>query len=614
MSGEERPVFAEYLKDHPLRPLVREEKRALYPSAEDREAWENIGDEARAQILEADAFWKQKAWPLRTATGFLAFCRDGSRQADELPYFTRRKKLCAALLRECVTPGACPDDIVDGVWMILEETSWVISAHNVNPVPGAPSPAEYPLPDPDEPYIDLFCAQTGMILSLCGHLLGRELDAVSPVIRRRIQTEIRRRILVPFMERDDFWWMGVLRRDLNNWTPWILSNIMVCACLDPMPDRELAEVLERACLMLDRYLDIMPEDGGCDEGSGYWNMAGGALLDCLILLEKVTGGEMSFRDNEKIRNIMSFPRKMALGKGWFVNFADCDARPFISGERMERAGEMFGDPALAALGAQMRGTVADQFSDVPHLTRALDLIFRPAAEAQTAPLTEEKDEYLQNLQVRVVRRGSWALACKGGHNGENHNHNDVGSFILFEGGEPVAVDAGNMVYTAKTFSADRYTLWNIRSRNHSVPMIGPFEQREGAEHRAEQVRCLPDGMEMDIARAYDAEAGVLRLFRRFSLNGEGLTLLDEGELRKEQEITWVFLLRSRPETGKGMLRTGRWALRFGEKLTADTQEIPVTDSRMGRVWPGSLWRVTLRSAPVKRFREEFRFMREEKAE
>ena len=134
--------------------------------------------------------------------------------------------------------------------------------------------------------------------------------------------------------------MGFRRKDLNNWTPWILSNVMLCAVLDPMPAGKLAEMLTRACGMLDRYVEVMPEDGGCDEGPGYWNMSGGALLDCLVLLEKVTGGRMTFRDSTRIRNILNFPMKVEMGNGWFANFADCDAKPVISGERMETAGKL----------------------------------------------------------------------------------------------------------------------------------------------------------------------------------------------------------------------------------------------------------------------------------
>ena len=499
------------------------------------------------------------------------------------------------------------DDVLNGIWLLCEESSWVISAHNVNPIPGAPKAAEYPLPDVRKPYIDLFSAQTGMILALTASLLGKRLDAVSPMIRKRITEEIRRRILRPFMKTDDFWWMGVRRKDLNNWTPWILSNIMVCAVLDPMPAGNLSTLLTRACGMLDRYIAILPEDGGCDEGAGYWNMAGGALLDCLTLLETVTGGRMTFRENEKIRNILRFPLTMEMGNGWFANFADCDARPFISGERMETAGRMLKDPALTVLGTRMRGTIADQLNDVPHLTRALDLIFHVPADETDLSADKPEDAYLPDLQVRLVRRDRWTLACKGGHNGESHNHNDIGSFILFLDGEPEVVDAGNMVYTAKTFSEERYTLWNVRAEWHNLPVIGGHEQREGAEHTARNVSMTPDGMEMNLEAAYDEKAGIRELKRSFTLTKGGLKLTDAGSLRKGQEITWIFLLRRKPVWENGQVRAGNLIIRCPEGLEYTAEEKPVTDPRMARSWPGSLWRIRLKSEKLERFRMTFEF-------
>ena len=598
-------MLTSFLQKHPMRELLAGGTRVLFPPAQDRRAWGNIPAETRREIRELAAKYTEIPYPARTASGFLAFVRTGDRRADEDPYFTRRRKLCAAVLDACLDPDAGTDDIINGIWLICEESTWVISAHNVNPIPGAPAPAKYPLPDIRKPYVDLFCAQTGMILSLAASLLGKRLDAVTPLIRKRIREEIRRRILRPFMATDDFWWMGVRRKDLNNWTPWILSNILVCAVLDPMPRAKLADVLTRACGMLDRYLAVLPEDGGCDEGAGYWNMAGGALLDCLEILEKVTGGKMAFWQNEKIRNIMRFPAKVEMGGGWFANFADCDARPFISGERLETAGRLIGDPALSELGTRMRGTVAMQLNDTPHLTRALDLVFNAPAETEGQAVPE--DTWLPDLQVRLVRRGGWTLACKGGHNGESHNHNDVGSFILFRNGEPAAVDAGNMIYTAKTFSAERYTLWNVRADWHNLPVIGGYIQQPGAEQAARDVKCTPDGMSLDMAAAYEDEAGILRLKRTFALAEDGLALTDEGELRRAQTAAWIFLLREKPVWKNGTVIAGNLRIRCPEGLAFAAEEKPVTDGRMARSWPGSLWRVTLQCAETRDFRMTFIF-------
>ena len=599
-------MLTELLGTFDLSRALRGDRRELYPSAEDRAAWDGIPEEFRREIRELARSYAALPWPVRTASGFLAFSRDGSRQADEKPYFTRRRKLCAAALSCCAFPETALDDVVDGVWLLCEESSWVISAHNVNPIPGAPSPAEYPLPDVRKPYVDLFSAQTGMILSLVSHLLSARLDAVSPLLRTRIREEIRSRILRPFMETDDFWWMGFRRTDLNNWTPWILSNILVCACLDPMPAPELAALITRACGMLDRYLGVLPEDGGCDEGAGYWNMAGGALLDCLTLLERVSGGKIACWDLPKLRNILVFPLRAEMGNGWFANFADCDARPFLSGERLETAGVLTGNPALVRLGTRMRGTIADQLNDVPHLTRALDLIFHPPASVPEAEPDAPRDRTLPDLQLRMLEKGPFLLACKGGHNGENHNHNDVGSFILFVNGEPAVVDAGNMVYTAKTFSADRYSLWNVRAAFHNLPLIGDEEQRPGREYAAERVEFLPDGLALNLEKAYGEAAGLLSLRRCFSLSADGLILTDRGHMNRPRPVTWVFMLRHAPAAVPGGIEAGPLRLGFPPALKCAWEELPIDDARMRRSWPGSLFRLTLTGEMPEQFCAEFR--------
>jgi len=603
-------MLREYMKTHPVEPLLREEGRDLFPAADDRERWEGIDPGLREEIRGLNAEYAAP-YPMRTATEFLAYVRSDSRLADEDPYFFRRRKLCASVLACCAFPEAPIDPVIDGIWCIAEETSWVVSAHNINPIPGAPAPAEYPLPDPDDPYVDLFSAQTGMILSLTLHLLGSRLDAETPMLRERIVREIRRRILEPFRRREDFWWMGNIRKDLCNWTPWILSNILVCAALDPMTKGELAEIIGRACEMLDRYLDIVPEDGGCDEGPGYWNMAGGSLMDFLEVLEKLTGGESGsgwtapLLRETKIRNLLCFPRNAALGGGWFANFADSDARPMISGERLQAAGERLGDDSLIHLGVRMRGSLRDQLSDLPHLTRALALIFHPIPAESIRAEETPGDVWLPDLQMRIVRRGTFVLACKGGHNGENHNHNDVGSFILTAGGEPEIIDAGNMLYSAKTFSSRRYTLWNVRAAYHNLPMIGEFEEREGTEHRARSVTASGNGLALDLAAAYEEAAGIRSLRRTFALEENGLTLTDEISLETPQPVTWVFMLRHKPATATGRADAGQITLRFPEELETAVEEIPMADTRMAGIWHESLWRLTLHGKAARERRAVF---------
>ncbi|MCH5287597.1 MAG: heparinase II/III family protein [Christensenellaceae bacterium] len=588
-------MFGERFDAHPLRDSLTAAPVTLFPPMDDRAAWASVADADRADLLALADMYRDVPYAPCTATQFLSFTRDGSRTAHEQPYFQRRRKLIAAVMDCCVTGRTeALDTVIDGLWCICEETSWVISAHSEGG----------PLPDPDSPVIDLFAAQTAMILSLTCQLMARQLAGVTPMLRARVRREVALRVLSPFMARNDFWWMGFTRRDLCNWTPWIVSNVIAAACVWSERAEELAALTDRALRMVDRWLDAVPEDGGCDEGVGYWNMAGGALLDCLTLLETMTGGRVTFWHVPKIRAMLSFPRRMALPGGWFVNFADCDARPDLSGERLQTAGEKLGDGALRAMGMALRGTPSGQIADVPHFTRMLMRLFHPAEGAPDLA-GDRRDVWLPDLQVRVREDGGLILCCKGGHNGESHNHNDVGSFILCADGGPAIVDAGNMTYTARTFSAERYTLWNTRSAYHNVPLIGGHEQQPGPQHAARQVAATPDGLTLDMAPAYGPEAGVLRARRDLSLTGGLFTLTDEIALREALPVTWVFLLREKPLLTEGRAAFSGLTLRFDGGLSPRIEEIPVADPRMAKHYPGSLWRLTLTGPAATAHRQAF---------
>ena len=169
------------------------------------------------------------------------------------------------------------------------------------------------------------------------------------------------------------------------------------------------------------------------------------------------------------------------------------------------------------------------------------------------------------------------------------------------------VDAGNMVYTAKTFSEERYSLWNVRADWHNLPMIGGSMQREGAEHAAREVKCTPDGLELNLEAAYDADAGIRKLRRKFTLSPDGLCLTDNGELLSAQAVTWIFLLRHQPVWENGRITAENLEIRCPEGMTFTAEEKTVTDPRMARNWPGSLWRVRLQSGEIKQFCMTFVF-------
>src|SRR2546429_4762493 len=114
------------------------------------------------------------------------------------------------------------------------------------------------------------------------------------------------------------------------------------------------------------------------------------------------------------------------------------------------------------------------------------------------------------------------VAAWGGHNGQSHNHSDVGNFIVYGDGKPVLIDVGVETYSAKTFSAQRYEIRTMQSAYHNLPTINGVMQGAGREFQAKDVSFNETANRVtfsaDIAAAYPAAAAVNRWQRRGSLD------------------------------------------------------------------------------------------------
>ncbi len=564
-----------------------------WPAAGDRTAWQALSN--HDSLINAAREVSSASYPLLTATQFLAFVRDGDRQRYEIPYFKRRQMLIRLAVGEAVeAKGVFLDQAIDGLWLLAEETSWVISAHNIDPHPGSPLREERPLPDKTDPVIDLFAAQTAATASLCCHILSERLDAVSPQIVNRMRQEVETRLIEPFLTRDDYWWMGVTRQDLNNWTPWILSNVLICLLYWVNDPERLALGLFRVIQMLDRYLGCLPDDGALDEGVAYWNMAGASVLDCLELLHHASGGWLDVFAEQKIRSIARFPLLAHISGPYFLNFADCDAQPRLDGERICSFARHLDDGELLALGQSVMALHPTYWpEDTPQMSRVLDRLFNQAPQSvQPAQPTRQGAVMLSSIGLWAGRRGRLCAAIKGGHNGENHNHNDLGSFIYCIDGQPMVIDVGNMTYTARTFSDERYSLFNTRSANHNIPLIGDFEQAPGKAHDARTLRMDVHGAQYSLEAAYPQEAGLIAFTREARLD-EALTIADEITLVRPLPVTWVFMLRDEPKMSPCRCLAGNLRLCFPPGLSPQVKAIEVSDERLARSFPGRIYRLSL---------------------
>ena len=398
-----------------------------YPPIADRRYWGRVPEETRAHLLAQTAPISQKPWPLLTATAYGRFKATGDRQEYERPYIARRDKLTAAVVTAILTGTTGTAEITDGVWLLCEETSWCLPAHQ----PGAG------LPDPDHPHVDLFAAETAALLAWTVLLTGEH--------EARVRREVKIRVLDPYLARDDWRWLGLDgRANLNNWTPWIHANLLIASLLlDDQPHR----TANRAVAALDRYLDAVPDDGGCDEGASYWWRAGASLFECLETLTEACGNDFGAFQLPKVRAIARYPVVAHIAGDVHVNFADGSIRPpGIVPHLLYRFAARTGDSQVRQHARAMRGEHAASLVTGPNgsLGRLLAAITDDEwAASPPARFPAPLQSWLPATGVLTAREreGDTAglfLAAKAGHNDESHNHNDVGSFIVALNGQPAA--------------------------------------------------------------------------------------------------------------------------------------------------------------------------------
>ena len=502
-----------------------------------------LPETAVQEIIERGEQYLGKDVPVVSATLFLEYVRNGNRSNYEAKTFARRNQLMDLVLAEAVEDkGRFTDTIANYVWSICEETYWGVPAHV------GVQRSKSGLPDVEDPTVDLFGAETAATLALTDYLVGAKLEKVSPLIRKRIYRETVSKILDPIKHAERYSWLDVTKQ-VNNWNPWILSNVIMAELLIEPDESKRAANLYQYMKWLDIYINGLGEDGGCDEGPSYWFAAGGSVFDALEMLKGATNGRIDIYKEPIIRKMASYIYKMHIADNYFVNFADADPKFTADGVMLYRFGKAIGDDALLHFGAYMYAKnprlEGEGFQKPRRLSNLLALKEMPAESASYKPTDEAS---FSDIQVMTARDDSGLfLATHAGHNGESHNHNDVGDFIVYLGNEPVIIDAGRGNYTATTFSSHRYELWFTQSQYHNLPIIDGIGQSAGRQFTAKSVKETSGertSLSMDISGAYPKEAGIVFWNRTVTLDRQAdeVRVGDEYLLTKEpNSLQQVFM-------------------------------------------------------------------------
>jgi hypothetical protein len=463
----------------------------------------------QAQINYLKSFWgeleqaaeellDEGSMPALSDEDFYLYHQTGNRLVYEKVYFKRRKYLTVfGILAEYEKHYT--DKLIEVVSDICDEKFWALPAH-------------VDFDSPDENTIDLFATETAGTLAEMLVIFGK---AFPDWLIGKVTDNILRRVLTPFCTSDFpySWW----ENDRCNWSAVCAGNIGMAAIylnrLGAMPDGCIKPCIERVCGALDCYLGGMEEDGACTEGLYYFSYGMSYYTSFAELLYEESGGKIDLMKKDKCEQVALFQQKCYFG-GVSLSFSDAGtADRFLVGLTSFLASKFskvtIPDYALA------RGINDDDCYRWVCNERNIRWLIKYGKDKDGV---DEDIDNRAGASYDLLPSAQWLIckdkngngfAAKGGNNDENHNHNDVGSFLVVYGGDMVIADLGAGEYTKDYFGAGRYDILCNRSLGHNVPVINDTEQHEGSGYRADGFIWNEEDKSLRISFAGAYEKGIV---------------------------------------------------------------------------------------------------------
>jgi len=519
----------------------------------DRAAWEALAATREGQgVIAAGEALLKTPMPEMTDEIYLIYSRTGSRsEADRLDGQRRGRigTLTEAELLE--NKGRFIPELEKTIRSLCDEKTWVGVAHDGNL-------ANF---NKKQTMIDLYSSALAWNMATADNLLG---DKLSPETRGLIRKEIQWRIFEPFHRmvegKQSRYWLTAE----HNWNSVCLAGVTgtALALLDSREERAFYILAAEKYSM--NFLKGFTPDGYCGEGTGYWNYGFGHYIFLAEEIRLATGGRIDLLSRKEALASASFGARFEVIEGIYPAFADCSPGDRPSGRIMsflnERLG--FGLPPARSERVRLGGE---------GLATGLMYLF-PVPATQKAPAAATPVEvggpqsWFDQAGILICRplKGSsckLATAIIGNDNGVNHNHNDVGSYIVVLNGQVLIVDPGGETYTARTFGPHRYDSNVLNSFGHSVPLVAGKMQDAGAKAKAVTLKTdftdARDTLAFDIRSAYSVES-LQKLTRTYIFSREGagsMTVTDEVAFSKPENFETALITLGRwKQTGPNTLR------------------------------------------------------------
>lgn len=401
-------------------------------------------------------------------------------------YRKRREALASLALAEHLErKGRFLTDIINGVWMICEESTWQLPDGSGN------------LRDIQYPRFDTDASRTAALLALTVHLFR---DEISVSIKKRMLCEVRKRVLDLFFEAKQL-------------TPENTAYALT-ACVFAEPDEDKRrKIVDKTLTCIDFFLCEYKKDGIRVRNEQSLYLWSAYIFDILEILYNVTDQKFTVFSEEKAKYAAESIYKAHLGTEGFSELASEDdgARIYLFGSRMDYK-------KLMDFGASEY--VKTESKILPKSTNLFHKLYSVKYASEIIEYGDNFDEqecgYIESMDIFVKKTKNFSIAVKGGIS-------FAGNFMVYLDNEPYVVDL---------------------EKSHNLPIINGFTQFSNTKNAV--CTHMDNGLSVDLTETYPKEAGVNKWVRSVEAEEKYVIITDEYNLTKNDELKIVMIMREKP--------------------------------------------------------------------
>lgn len=385
-------------------------------------------------------------WDIEKGTSYMREINDGA--------------LTLAFLYQMTGDTAYAEKAIEFAMAVSDLTDWVNEAHKFDII----YPRVWPWNVPDERYVFSFdIYASGIAITL-----ATAYDWLYPVLTKTERDKIRGALMEKAILRvrknyDYFWWSSAYR---CNWSAICYTGVGLPSIALLKDNPELIDVITEAYNRINLTFDQIGEEGGWQEGRGYYGYMMRESVFFMDALKRISNGRY---DLFKQKTIANHPLDIEL-YALSANFEDSGGGPVgptymvdkLIGETNNSAGAFYRDKYLGE-----GNGVFDIIWPRPNV--------KPVEPEQASKLFKTINWAM--LRSNFHDPSAVTIACKAGYNDDpHHGHLDCGQFILTWHDVPFIRDIGRMGYDEYYFNQDRWDYPFASSIGHNVVMVNGEKQ------------------------------------------------------------------------------------------------------------------------------------------